>query len=150
MAGNDLGGPPGGLLGAGAPGGPGGGAGSTWSPRRSGPAGPGQYNGGTGGAPPAVGGRMGGMPLQQWVYQFRDCPEAGDVEVLAEEEDRPRQVVVRARPGAGGLVDGYILQNLDRQEHTALYTWVRAGDPAPVTAYLLDLLAEVCPTDNAR
>ncbi|WP_329611555.1 hypothetical protein [Kitasatospora herbaricolor] len=72
------------------------------------------------------------------------------VEVLAEEEGRPRQILARERPGAGGLVDGYVLQRVDGRSRTAVYTWVQAGDPATVTEYLLDLLAEVCPRDKAR
>ena len=93
---------------------------------------------------------MVGMPLQQWVCQFRDCPDTEDVEALAEQKGRPRQVLVRTRPGADGLVDGYILQKADMEQRTAVYTWVKAGDPDPVTAYLLELLAEVCPTERAR
>ncbi|GHH80531.1 hypothetical protein GCM10018781_61290 [Kitasatospora indigofera] len=86
----------------------------------------------------------------QWVYQLRDCPDAEDVEVLAEEEGRPRQILARPRPGAGGLVDGYVLQRVDAQTRTAVYTWVRAGEAEQVTEYLLDLLAEVCPVERAR
>ena len=103
-----------------------------------------------GGGAVVAGGRMVGMPLQQWVCQFRDCPETEDVEVLAEQEGRPLQVLVRERPGAGGLVDGYILQSTDRREPTAVYTWVQTGEPDLVAAYLLELLAEVCPTERAR
>ena len=77
--------------------------------------------------------------------QFRDCPDTEDVEALAEQEGRPLQVLVRQRPGAGSLVDGYVLQRTDTEQRTAVYTWVQAGDPDPVAAYLLDLLAEVCP-----
>ena len=90
------------------------------------------------------------MPLQQWVCQFRDCPDTEDVEALAKQEGRPLQALVRQRPGAGGLVDGYILQRADPEQRTAVYTWVQAGDPDPVAAYLLELLAEVCPTEHAR
>ncbi|WP_329492650.1 hypothetical protein [Kitasatospora herbaricolor] len=89
------------------------------------------------------------MPTQ-WVHQLRDCPDAEDVEVLAEEEGRPRQILARERPGAGGLVDGYVLQKVDAQLRTAVYTWVRAGEAGQVTKYLLDLLAEVCPKERAR
>ncbi len=86
----------------------------------------------------------------QWVHQLRDCPDAEDVEVLAEEESRPRQVLARERPGSGGLVDGYVLQRVDAQLRTAVYTWVRAGEAEQVTEYLLDLLAEVCPKGSTR
>ena len=84
-----------------------------------------------------------------WVCRFRDCPDLGDVEVLVEEDGRPREVVARGREGAGGLVDGYILQSTDAQAHTAVYTWMRAGSPDKVAAYLLELLAEVCPAERA-
>jgi hypothetical protein len=47
-------------------------------------------------------------------------------------------------------VDGYVLQRVDGRSRTAVYTWVQAGDPATVTEYLPDLLAEVCPRDKAR
>ncbi|MCX5215618.1 hypothetical protein OG689_41425 [Kitasatospora sp. NBC_00240] len=88
----------------------------------------------------------------QWVHQFRDRPDTKDVEALVpvEELDRPRQVVAREREGAGGLVDGYVPQSLDGRSRTAVYTWVRAGDPDSVTQYLLDLLAEVCPHERAQ
>ncbi|WP_329501460.1 hypothetical protein [Kitasatospora herbaricolor] len=90
------------------------------------------------------------MPTQ-WVHQLRDCPDAEDVEVLAEEEGRPRQILARKRPDAGGgLVDGYVLQRVDAQARTAVYTWVQAGGPESVSAYLLDLLAEICPKDTAQ
>ncbi|MFE2914363.1 hypothetical protein [Kitasatospora indigofera] len=89
------------------------------------------------------------MPTQ-WVHQLRDCPDAEDVEVLAEEEGRPRQILARERPGAGGLVDGYVLQRVDAQLRTAVYAWVRAGEAGQVAEYLLDLLAEVCPVERAR
>ncbi|MFD7982504.1 hypothetical protein ACFV4M_03875 [Kitasatospora indigofera] len=90
------------------------------------------------------------MPTQ-WVHQLRDCPDAEDVEALAEEEGRPRQILARQRPGDdGGLIDGYVLQRIDAQSHTAVYTWVLAGDPGQMTEYLLDLLAKVCPVERAR
>ncbi|MCX5215889.1 hypothetical protein OG689_42865 [Kitasatospora sp. NBC_00240] len=91
----------------------------------------------------------------QWVYQLRDCPDAEDVELLDEEkkdeeEGRPRQILARQRGGADGLVDGYVLQGMDAQAHTAVCTRVLAGDPDPVAEYLLELLAEVCPKESAR
>jgi hypothetical protein len=61
-----------------------------------------------------------------------------------------RRATARARLGTGALVDGYVLQKADTERRTALYTWVQAGDPDTVTAYLLDLLAEVCPTESTR
>ena len=90
------------------------------------------------------------MPLQQWVCQFRACPDTEDIEILTEQEGPPRQVLVRTRPGVGGLVDGYVLQRADVERRSAVYTWVQAGDPDSVTAYLLELPAEVCPTERAR
>ncbi|MCX5216016.1 hypothetical protein OG689_43560 [Kitasatospora sp. NBC_00240] len=57
--------------------------------------------------------------------------------------------LARRRPG-GALVDGYILQSIDAQLRTAVYTWVRAGEPDTVATYLLELLAEVCPKERAR
>ena len=36
------------------------------------------------------------------------------------------------------------------EQRTALYTWVKAGDSGPVAAYLLELLAEVCPAERTR
>ena len=91
------------------------------------------------------------MQTQQrvWVCRFRDRPDVGDVEVVVEEAGRPRQVVAREREGAGHLVDGYILQSVDAGEHTAVYAWVRASTADRVAAYLLELLAEVCPGEQA-
>ncbi|WP_329611580.1 hypothetical protein [Kitasatospora herbaricolor] len=42
-------------------------------------------------------------------------------------------------------MDGYVLESLDGRSRTAVHTWVRAGDPATVTEYLLDGVAEVYP-----
>ncbi|WP_371476704.1 hypothetical protein [Kitasatospora sp. NBC_00315] len=91
------------------------------------------------------------MPTQ-WVHQFRDCPDAEDIEVLVTVAalDRPRQILAREREGAGGVVDGYVLQSIDGRSRTAVYTWVQAGDPDSVTEYLLELLAEVCPGERAQ
>jgi hypothetical protein len=93
---------------------------------------------------------MVGMGAQQWVCQFRNCPNVENVEVVVEQESRPLQVVVRTRPKAGGLVDGYLLQRADMERRTALYTWIRAGERDLVAADLLELLAECCPTERAR
>ncbi|MFC8451564.1 hypothetical protein [Kitasatospora sp. NPDC057223] len=84
---------------------------------------------------------------QTWVCRLQDCPDVEDAEIVATETGRPRQVVAREREGA--LVDGYILQSIDAAQHTAVYTWVRAGTAGEVTAYLLELLAEVCPAERA-
>lgn len=83
-----------------------------------------------------------------WVYQFRDGPERQVVEVLADGDGRPRQVQVRECVGSGGLVDGFVLRHCDAMARVAVYTWVRRGRPEPVTAQLLELLAEVCPQEN--
>ncbi|MFC9584978.1 hypothetical protein ACFVJ8_19380 [Streptomyces yangpuensis] len=48
-----------------------------------------------------------------------------------------------------GLVDGYVLQHVDATARAAVYSWVRRGEPGPVAAHLLELLAEVCPQENA-
>ncbi|MFD9007019.1 hypothetical protein ACFV0T_39820 [Streptomyces sp. NPDC059582] len=83
---------------------------------------------------------------KHWVYQFRNAPGRDEVEALTE-EDVPRQILVRKCPGTDGLVDGYVLQHVVASARTAVYTWVRRGEPAPVAAYLLELLAEVCPQE---
>lgn len=84
-----------------------------------------------------------------WVYQFRDGPERQVVEVLADRDGRPWQIQVRECTGACGLVDGYVLRHCDATARVAVYTWVQRGRPEPVTAHLLELLAEVCPQDDA-
>ncbi|WP_329493031.1 hypothetical protein [Kitasatospora herbaricolor] len=91
------------------------------------------------------------MPTQ-WVHQFRNCPDTDDVQALVpvEELDRPRQSLAREREGAGGLVDGYILQSLDGRSRTAVYTWVQAGDPGTVEQYLRELSTEIYPQGKAR
>lgn len=83
-----------------------------------------------------------------WVYQFRDGPERQVVEVLAEGDGMPPQIQVR-ESRSHGQVDGYVLRNADASDRVAVYTWVRRGEPEPVTAHLLELLAEVCPQENA-
>ncbi|MFD9523329.1 hypothetical protein [Streptomyces sp. NPDC059979] len=83
------------------------------------------------------------------MYQFRDDPERKVVEVLAEQDGRPRQIRVRECSGTRGLVDGYVLQHVDATARAAVYSWVRRGEPEPVAAHLLELLAEVCPQENA-
>ncbi|MET7313150.1 MULTISPECIES: hypothetical protein [unclassified Streptomyces] len=87
---------------------------------------------------------------KSWVYQFRDGPEREVVEILAEQDGRPRQILVRQCPDGDGLVDGYVLQHVDAPTRAAVYTWVRRGELNPVAAYLLELLAEVCPKESAR
>ncbi|MFF1414051.1 hypothetical protein ACFVX6_30375 [Streptomyces sp. NPDC058289] len=82
-----------------------------------------------------------------WVYQFRDGPERQVAEVLAEGDAKPRQILVR-QCRSRGLVDGYVLRHADASTRVAVYTWVRRGEPEPVTAHLLELLAEVCPQEN--
>ncbi len=83
-----------------------------------------------------------------WVYQFRDGPECQVVEVLAEGDGKPRQIQVR-QSRSRGLVDGYVLRHADALARVAVYTWVRRGEPELVSAHLLELLAEVCPQENA-
>ncbi|MGW3819817.1 hypothetical protein [Streptomyces sp. NPDC005046] len=85
---------------------------------------------------------------KHWAYQFRDSPGHDDVEALAELDGLPRQILVRQCPGTDGLVDGYVLQYVDASARTAVYIWVRRGEPDSVAAYLLELLAEVCPKES--
>ncbi|MET4647670.1 hypothetical protein ABID95_007439 [Streptomyces atratus] len=92
--------------------------------------------------------RMVGM-RESWVYQFCDGPEREVVEILAEQDGRPRQILVRQCPDGDGLVDGYVLQYIDAPTRAAVYAWVRRGELNPVSAYLLELLAEVCPKESA-
>lgn len=92
--------------------------------------------------------RMVGM-RKSWVYQFRDGPEREVVEILAEQDGRPRQILFRQCPDGHGLVDGYVLQHVDAPKRAAVYSWVRRGELNPVAAYLLELLAEVCPKESA-
>ncbi|MFD6917365.1 hypothetical protein [Streptomyces virginiae] len=84
-----------------------------------------------------------------WVYQFRDGPERKVIEVLAEQDGGPRRIRAQKCPGPHGLVDGYVLQHVDATARAAVYGWVRRGEPEPVAAHLLELLAEVCPQESA-
>ncbi|MFE9867862.1 hypothetical protein ACFYPZ_35030 [Streptomyces sp. NPDC005506] len=86
---------------------------------------------------------------KNWVYQFRGGPEREVVEILGVEDARPRQILVRQCPDDDDLVDGYVLQYVDAPARAAVYTWVRRGELTPVAAYLLELLAEVCPKESA-
>ncbi|MFF4324457.1 hypothetical protein [Streptomyces sp. NPDC001568] len=84
-----------------------------------------------------------------WVYRFQDGPERQVVEVLVEQDGRPWQIRARECPGTQGLVDGYVLQDVDATARAAVYSWVRRGESEPVAAHLLELLAEVCPQESA-
>lgn len=86
---------------------------------------------------------------KKWVYEFRGGPECEVVEILAEQDGSPQQILVRQCPDGDGLVDGYVLQAVDAPTRAAVYTWVRRGELNPVAAYLLELLAEVCPKESA-
>ncbi|MFF0290911.1 hypothetical protein [Streptomyces sp. NPDC005262] len=86
---------------------------------------------------------------ENWVYQFRGGPEHEVVEILAEQDARPRQILVRQCPDGDGLVDGYVLQHVDAPTRAAFYAWVKRGELDPVAACLLELLAEVCPKEGA-
>ncbi|MFF1870287.1 hypothetical protein [Kitasatospora herbaricolor] len=87
---------------------------------------------------------------QRWVYQLRDCPDHEDVETLSKQTGLPKQIVARRRQDGGGLADGYVLQWIDAQVHTAVYSWMQTGDPRQVTDELLRFLAEVCPNGSTR
>ncbi|MCX5216171.1 hypothetical protein OG689_44355 [Kitasatospora sp. NBC_00240] len=84
----------------------------------------------------------------QWVYQLRDRPGTADVDLLDQGRGRPRQTLARQREGADGLVDGYVLQRIDAQLHTALYSWVLSSAPDPVSHYLLEFLTEDRPQQS--
>ncbi len=79
---------------------------------------------------------------RQWVYQLRDRPGAEGVELLDQGGGRPRQILARQREGPAGLVDGYVLQRIDAQLHTAVYGWVLSSEPDPVSHYLLEFRTE--------
>ncbi|WP_329611694.1 hypothetical protein [Kitasatospora herbaricolor] len=67
------------------------------------------------------------------MYQLRDRPGAQDVDLLDQKAGRPQQILARQREGADGLVDGYILQRIDAQLHTAVYGWVLSSEPDPMS-----------------
>ncbi|MCX5216231.1 hypothetical protein OG689_44655 [Kitasatospora sp. NBC_00240] len=87
---------------------------------------------------------------QRWVYKLRDCPDREDVETLSKQTGRPRHVLARRRKDGDGLADGYVLQWIDAQVHTAVYSWIQSGDPQQVTDDLLQFLTQACPDGGTR
>ncbi|MFJ7270427.1 hypothetical protein ACIQV3_27965 [Streptomyces sp. NPDC099050] len=75
-------------------------------------------------------------------------PDQGRLREDPADDRVPRQIHVR-QSRSYGLVDGCVLRHADATERIAVYTWVRRGEPEPVTADLLELLAEVCPQEHA-
>jgi hypothetical protein len=74
--------------------------------------------------------------MGHWVYEFSGCPDTGDYRQTAI-DDEPGHVVLRARPGGLGVVDGFVRESVDELMLVARLRWVASGDsPAAASALL--------------
>jgi hypothetical protein len=74
--------------------------------------------------------------MGHWVYEFSGCPDIGDYQQIAV-EDEPGDVVLRERPGGLGVVDGFVRESVDELMLVARFQWVAKGDPPTVASALL-------------
>jgi hypothetical protein len=74
--------------------------------------------------------------MGHWVYEFSGCPDTGDYQQTAA-EDEPGDVVVHVRPGGLAIVDGFVRDRVDDMMMVARFRWVASGDPPTVVSALL-------------
>lgn len=80
--------------------------------------------------------------MDHWVYEFSGCPDSGDYQQIAD-EDEPGDVVLRERLGGLGIVDGFVRESVDNLMMVARLRWVAGGDPSAVGPAVLQ--ASGCP-----
>ncbi|WP_146067889.1 hypothetical protein [Streptomyces sp. Ru72] len=84
------------------------------------------------------------------MYEFVGCPNTGDHQQIAD-EDEPGEVVFRERPGGLGIIDGFVHDSVDEVMIMARFRWVAGGDPSTVAPRVLEAAGEQLPpaTDEA-
>ncbi|MBL3671565.1 hypothetical protein JL475_37990 [Streptomyces sp. M2CJ-2] len=81
--------------------------------------------------------------MGRWVYEFTGCPDSGDCQQIAD-DDEPGDVVLRERPSGLGIVDGYVRESVDDLMRVARFRWVAGGDPATVAPAVLQVSGRRC------
>ncbi|GAB2463548.1 hypothetical protein [Streptomyces incanus] len=74
--------------------------------------------------------------MGHWVYEFSGCPDSGDFQQIADDEELG-EVVLRERPGGLGIVDGFVRESVDDMMMVARFRWVTSGDPSTVAPAVL-------------
>ncbi|MFI6359523.1 hypothetical protein ACIBJF_44690 [Streptomyces sp. NPDC050743] len=74
--------------------------------------------------------------MGHWVYVFSGCPDSGDYQQIADDEE-PDHVVLRERLGGPCIVDGFVRESIDDLMMVARFRWVASGDPSVVAATVL-------------
>jgi hypothetical protein len=75
--------------------------------------------------------------MGHWVYEFVGCPDIGNYQQVADEEE-PGEVVFRERPGGLGIVDGFVRESVDELMMAARFRWVAGGHPSTVAPAVLE------------
>ncbi|MET8538753.1 hypothetical protein ACFRCW_43805 [Streptomyces sp. NPDC056653] len=74
--------------------------------------------------------------MGHWVYEFSGCPDSGDYQQIADDEE-PGNVVLRERPGGLAIVDGFVRESVDDMMMVTRFRWVACGDPPAVASAVL-------------
>ncbi|MEU6654906.1 hypothetical protein ABZ904_37210 [Streptomyces sp. NPDC046900] len=82
--------------------------------------------------------------MTHWVYAFAGCPDTGDFQESAGEEE-PGEVVFRDRAGGFGVIDGFVRESVDGPMLVARYRWVASGDALAVAPAVLRAASELPP-----
>ncbi|POX40382.1 hypothetical protein [Streptomyces sp. Ru72] len=82
--------------------------------------------------------------MGHWVYEFVGCPDTGNYQQIANEEE-PGEVIFRERPGGLGIVEGFVRDNVDELMMVARFRWVAGGDPSTVAPMVLEAVGEYLP-----
>lgn len=82
--------------------------------------------------------------MGHWVYEFLGCPDTGDHQQIANEEE-PGEVVFHERPGGLGIMDGFVRESVDELMMVARFRWATSGDPSTVAPVVLEAAAERLP-----
>ncbi|OIJ95742.1 hypothetical protein BIV25_20045 [Streptomyces sp. MUSC 14] len=70
------------------------------------------------------------------MYEFSGCPDSGDYQQIADDEE-PGDVVLRERPCGLRIVDGFVRESVDDMMMVARFRWVVSGDPSAVATAVL-------------
>ncbi|MGW2697771.1 hypothetical protein [Streptomyces sp. NPDC001296] len=82
--------------------------------------------------------------MGHWVYEFVGCPDTGNFQQIADEEE-PGEVIFRERPGGLGIVDGFVWESVDELMMVARFRWVVGGHPSMVAPMVLEAAGEQLP-----